>query len=53
MLFRLAWPESYTIVTITPVIDMLDIDQSHVAPNMGNFLKRGIWYPQGQEHISI
>jgi hypothetical protein len=53
MLFRLAWPESYTIVTITPVIDMRDIDQSHVAPNMGNFLKCCIWYPPGQEHISI
>ncbi len=51
-LFRLAWPTAYEIVKIEPIADMRSIDQNHVAPNMGNFLKRGIWYPLGYAHIS-
>ncbi|HEX5183367.1 MAG TPA: hypothetical protein VFW19_09485 [Allosphingosinicella sp.] len=30
-----------------------DIEQKHVAPNMGNLLKRGIRFPLGYEHIPI
>ena len=26
-----------------------EIEQNHVAPNMGNILKRGIWFPKGYE----
>ncbi|MBC7985076.1 MAG: hypothetical protein H7X93_00160 [Sphingomonadaceae bacterium] len=29
-----------------------ELDQGHVIPNMGNWLKRGIWFPRGHEHIS-
>jgi hypothetical protein len=52
VLFRLAWPTSYKIVAIEPIEDMQTIDQEHVAPNMENWLKRGIWYPRGYAHFS-
>lgn len=26
---------------------MDEVEQNHVRKNMGNFLKRGIWYPNG------
>lgn len=32
-----------------PVMEMAELDQGHVIPNMGNHLKRGIWYPLGYE----
>jgi hypothetical protein len=51
-LFRLAWPNAYKIVEIAIIRDMREIDQNHVAPNMGNWMKRGIWYPRGREYIS-
>jgi hypothetical protein len=50
-LFRLAWPED-RIASIAPIRDMRDIEQNHVAPNMGNWFKRGIWYPMGHDQIS-
>jgi hypothetical protein len=28
------------------VEEMSDLDQEHVVPNMGNHLKRGIWFPK-------
>lgn len=52
-LFLAAWPAGRRIAAIRPVTDMRDIEQNHVAPNMGNWLKLGIWYPQGFEHISM
>jgi len=30
-------------ITLVESID--DIEQNHVRPNIGNFLRRGIWYP--------
>ena len=30
-------------------IDVSDLDASHVRPNMGNVLRRGVWYPLGYE----
>jgi len=51
-LFRLAWPTSYKIIGIEPIEDMQTLDQDHVAPNMENWLRRGIWYPRGYAHIS-
>ena len=32
--------------------DMRNIDQNHVAPNMEDWLRRGIWYPRGYTYIS-
>lgn len=28
------------------------LDQQHVVPNMGNLLRRGIWFPLGHEHLT-
>jgi len=50
-LFRLAWPTAYKILSIEPIKDMRDIDQDHVAPNMENWFRRGIWYPSGYTHF--
>jgi hypothetical protein len=51
-LFRLAWPTAYKIMSIEEIVDMRDVDQDHVAPNMGNCLRRGIWFPIGYGHIT-
>jgi hypothetical protein len=51
-LFHVAWPKGHEIVEIRPIADMREIDQNHVAPNMGNWLRRGIWYPQGYADVS-
>ena len=51
-LCRAAWPDVSEIITIRAVSDMREIDQNHVAPNMGNWFKRGIWYPLGYDRIS-
>ncbi len=37
------------IVKIEVIFDMRDIEQKHVAPNMGNHFRRGIWFPLGHE----
>jgi hypothetical protein len=37
---------------IKPITDFRDIEQNHVAPNMGDWSKRGIWFPLGYDHIS-
>ncbi|AZO17381.1 MULTISPECIES: hypothetical protein [unclassified Mesorhizobium] len=52
-LFALAFP-SREVVRIEIIKDMNDLDQSHVVPNLGgaNWLRRGIWFPQGYEHIA-
>ncbi|TRC93504.1 hypothetical protein FJV76_23205 [Mesorhizobium sp. WSM4303] len=53
-LFQLAFGSAEKIIKIEIIKDMNDLDQNHVLPNMGgaNFLRRGIWFPQGQEHIA-
>jgi hypothetical protein len=35
------------IETIEPIADMNTLDAGHVLPNIGNHLRRGIWYPLG------
>lgn len=40
-LFRRVWPAE-RILSIQVAKDMSDIDQKHVAPNMGDWLRRGI-----------
>ena len=37
------------VVSVTLVKDMRDLDQGHVTPNMGNWFRRGIWFPMGYE----
>jgi len=51
-LFRLAFGEAHEFLSIEPIDDMRSIDQNHVMPNMGNALRRGIWFPRGFDHIS-
>jgi hypothetical protein len=50
-LFHKAWPKD-CIASLAPINDMRDIEQNHVAPNMGNWFMRGIWFPMGYSEIS-
>lgn len=34
------------------VHDVTELDQNHVVPNMGNWLRRGVWYPLGYEDVA-
>jgi hypothetical protein len=49
-LLRLILPAAYAIDTITWVQDVQSLDQRHVVPNMGDLLKRGIWFPR-HDHL--
>lgn len=51
-IFVLAFGVSHRIQAIKPISDVQDLDQRHVVPNMGNWLRRGVWFPLGYEHIS-
>ncbi|HEV2503365.1 MAG TPA: hypothetical protein VGV39_09825 [Mesorhizobium sp.] len=33
------------VCRIKPIESIEDIEQNHVRPNIGNFLRRGVWYP--------
>jgi len=35
------------ILMIKRIFEMVELDQKHVIPNIGNHLKRGIWFPLG------
>jgi hypothetical protein len=37
---------------VTHVHDVTELDQDHVVPNMGNWLRRGVWYPLGYEDVA-
>lgn len=50
-LFRLAFGSQDQVIGLRAMGDMTELNQRHVTPNMGNWLKRGIWYPLGYEHI--
>ena len=43
-LLRRAWPKE-AVVGIRIINDIGELDQKHVVPNMGNRLRRGIWFP--------
>ena len=38
------------IVDFIEDVDVSTLDQSHVAPNMGSVLIRGVWFPRGYEN---
>jgi hypothetical protein len=40
---RLGW--DYEILRIVEDVDVRDLDQGHVVPNMGPPNFRGVWYP--------
>ncbi|MER9407402.1 hypothetical protein NKI36_25560 [Mesorhizobium caraganae] len=50
-LFELVFGSTEKVVSIEIIKDMND---HHVVPNLGgaNWFRRGIWFPQGQEHIA-
>jgi hypothetical protein len=35
------------VLEVQEGIDISKLDQKHVVPNMGNPLKRGVWFPLG------
>ncbi len=37
---------------VKPIHDASELDQGHVVPNMGNWLRRGVWYPLGYENVA-
>jgi hypothetical protein len=45
-----AVPDAPTIVSVTPIKDMRDLDQGHVIPNRENWFPRGIWFPKGHKN---
>ena len=51
-LLRLVLPNDCAIISIKPVKDAASLDQGHIIPNMGNMLRRGIWYPLGYQHLT-
>jgi len=51
-LFESAFGSEHRIISILPIEDMRQIEQNHVAPNMGNWFQRGIWFPLGYDHIA-
>lgn len=52
LLFEAAFGSGVRISEVQPIADMREIEQNHVAPNMGNWFNRGIWFPLGYEQIS-
>jgi hypothetical protein len=37
---------------LQPVNSVDELEQNHVVPNMGNILKRGVWFPKGYESVA-
>jgi hypothetical protein len=40
-----------TITTLRPIIDINELDQGKVRPNMGSIFLRGVWFPLGHEPV--
>lgn len=38
-------PPDESAIRVTEDIQMADLDQNHVAPNMGPIIFRGVWFP--------
>jgi hypothetical protein len=51
-IFARAFGSTDTIVSVEVIKDVNDLDQNHVVPNMGNWFRRGIWFPLGYDLIS-
>ena len=50
-LFRRAQPTD-RVTGIQVIYNVGELDQKHVVPNMGDWLRRGIWFPLDCTHIS-
>jgi len=51
-LFEAAFGGQRLASQVKPVRDASELDQGHVVPNMGNWLRRGVWYPLGYEKVA-
>ncbi len=51
-MFAAAFGAAHRIAQVRAVMDADELDRKHVVPNMGNMLKRGVWFPRGYEHVS-
>ena len=51
-MFAAAFGAAHRIAQIRAIADADELDRKHVVLNMGNMLKRGIWFPLGYEHSS-
>jgi hypothetical protein len=51
-IFRSAFGSSFVIESALPVTDIRELDQNHVVLNMGNWLRRGVWFPLGYDQIA-
>jgi hypothetical protein len=49
-IFAAKFGDDLPIASVTPIPDIDYLEQSHVRPNMGNWLKRGIWFPKAREN---
>jgi hypothetical protein len=39
--------DEYAIQAVERIADINQLDAGHVLPNMGNWMRRGIWFPLG------
>jgi hypothetical protein len=44
-IFERAFGQRRRIVAIKTISDIAELDQQHVVPDMGNWLRRGVWFP--------
>jgi hypothetical protein len=51
-LFEVAFGHERQASHVKPVHEASELDQCDVIPNMGNWLRRGIWYPLGYETVA-
>jgi hypothetical protein len=51
-LFEKAFGGDRRAQRVSPVHSTSELDQNHVVPNMGNWLKRGVWYPLGYDNVA-
>lgn len=52
MVFENAFGNERQPQSVARVHNATELDQNHVVPNMGNWLKRGVWYPRGFEDVA-
>jgi hypothetical protein len=43
---RESWPNAQPLGTPVQDVDVRNLDQKHVAPNIGPVTIRGVWYPR-------
>jgi hypothetical protein len=46
LLVREHFGDEVAVEGVMVIADMTEIDQNHVAPNTGNHMVRGVWWPR-------